>query len=53
MEYMQDIPMAGYSSGDGSYTKGIEDYLSNSQYRIDAHQEMVVKNILDNWVVLS
>ncbi len=53
MEYMQDVPMAGYYASDGSYIKGIEDDLPNSQYRTDTHQEMVVKDILDNWIVLS
>ena len=50
---MQDIPMAGHYENDGTYVKGIEDYLPNSQYRTDEHQEMVVKDIIDNWVVLS
>ena len=53
MEYMQDIPMAGYIQDDGSYVKGIEDYLPNSQYRTEEHQEMVIKDILDNWIILS
>lgn len=53
MEYMTNVPMAGYLQDDGSYVKGIEDYLPNSQYRTEEHQSMVVKDILDNWVVLS
>ena len=53
MEYMQNIPMAGGCSGDGSYVKGIEDYLPISQYRTDEHQSMVVKDIVDNWMILS
>ena len=53
MEYMQNIPMAGCYESDGSYLKGIEDYLPNSQYRTDEHQSMVVKDILDNWMILS
>lgn len=53
MAYMTDLPMAGRYQGDGSYLKGIEDYLPNSQYRTDEHQAMVVKDILDNWLVLS
>lgn len=53
LEYMQDIPMAGFCENDGSYIKGIEDYLPNSQYRTEEHQEMVVKDIIDNWVILS
>ena len=53
MEYMQDVPMTGYTKDDGSYFKGIEDYLPNNQYRTDEHQSMVVKDILENWIVLS
>lgn len=53
LEYMQDIPMAGHFEDDGTYVKGIEDYLPNSQYRTDEHQKMLVKDILDNWLVLS
>ena len=53
MEYMQNVPMAGYYEGDGSYVKGIEDYLPMIQYRTEEHQSMVVKDIIDNWLILS
>lgn len=53
LEYMQDIPMAGCYENDGTYIKGIEDYLPNSQYQTSEHQEMVVKDIIDNRLVLS
>lgn len=53
MYYMQNVPMAGYFEGDGSYVKGIEDYLPLSQYRTQEHQSMVVKDIIDNWMILS
>lgn len=53
MQYMQNVPMAGYYEGDGSYVKGIEDYLPLSQYRTEEHQSMVVKDIVDNWLILS
>lgn len=53
LDSMQNIPMAGYYENDGSYVKGIEDYLPNSQYRTEEHQSMVVKDILDNWMILS
>jgi type I restriction enzyme R subunit len=33
--------------------KGIEYYLRNSQYERDEHQEKVVEDILDNWLMLS
>lgn len=52
-DYMQNIPMAGYYENDETYVKGIEDFLPNSQYRTEEHQSMVVKDIVDNWPVLS
>lgn len=52
LEYMQK-EMSGYYEDDGSYVKGIEDYIPKSQYRTDEHQEMIVKDILTNWVTLS
>ncbi len=54
LEYMTTVPMAGYYKSDGiTYVMGIEDYLPNSQYRTEEHQSMVVKDILENWMVLS
>ena len=53
MKYMNDVPMAGSYQPDGTYVKGIEDFLPNSQYLTEEHQSMVVKDILDNWLVLS
>ena len=53
MDYMQNVTMAGYYEDDGSYVKGIEDYLPLSQYRTEEHQSMVVKDIIDNWLILS
>lgn len=53
LDYMQNVPMAGYYESDGSYVKGIEDYLPLSQYRTEEHQSMVVKDIVDNWLILS
>lgn len=47
------LPMAGSYDAAGIYTKGIEDYLPNSQYECEEHQRMVVKDILENWVMLS
>ncbi|WP_288945084.1 type I restriction endonuclease subunit R [uncultured Megasphaera sp.] len=51
-DYMH-CPMAGTYDNKGDYIKGIEDYLPNSQYRGEEHQQMVVKDILDKWVMLS
>lgn len=58
LDFMQKVPMAGYETVTGR-VHGIEDYLSNSQYRTDErhpdsdHPSMVVKDIIENWVVLS
>jgi type I restriction enzyme R subunit len=52
--YTHDVPMAGYTTSDGHYEKGIEDYLmENGQYRTEEHQKMVVQDIIDNWVPIS
>ena len=55
MHYMDrtSVPMAGAEQSDGTYLKGIEDYLPNSQYEREEHQRAVVTDILDNWVTLS
>lgn len=37
----------------GKYIKGIEDYLPKSQYTRDEHRNMVVKDIVDDWLTLS
>lgn len=51
---MNDVPMAGYYDESGIYQRGIEDYLSNSQYGEETpHPETVVKDIIDNWETLS
>lgn len=47
------VPMAGFTQADGSYLKGIEDYIPTSQYERQEHQNAVVDDILDNWVTLS
>lgn len=54
-EYMDSkkIPMTGRIGFDGKYNKGIEDYLSNAQYRAQEHQNKVVEDIIENWVTLS
>lgn len=53
-EFMQQVPMAGYEKEDGKYVKGIEDYLLKSgQYHTEEHQKMVVKDILDNFDIIS
>ena len=52
-KYMKEVKMAGYIAGDGKYVKGIEDDLPRSQYERKEHQQMVVKDISDNWLTLS
>jgi type I restriction enzyme R subunit len=52
-KFMNDVKMAGYRDNVNKYIKGIEDYLPTSQYERIEHQEKVVQDILDNWLVLS
>ena len=47
------VPMAGKKTEDGSYIKGIEDYLPKSQYRTDKYQQSVVDDIIENWQTMS
>lgn len=53
--FMDDTktPMAGFKDESGKYHQGIEDYLPDSQYETDEHQNMVIKYILDNFETLS
>lgn len=51
-EYINDVPMAGYFEA-GIYIKGIEDYLPISQYNNEIHHNMVVQDIIENWITLS
>jgi type I restriction enzyme R subunit len=51
--YIHDLPMAGFRDSTGDYQKGIEDYLSNSQYSRNEHMHAVVQDIADNWLTLS
>ena len=52
-KYMKLVPMAGCYNDDGTYTKGIEDYISNEQYKTETHQMSVIKDIVENWDILS
>ncbi len=52
-EFINDVAMAGHKQADGTYIKGIEDYLPKEQYLTDEHQNMVVEDILDNFPTLS
>lgn len=47
------VPMAGYIKQDGTYFKGIEDFIPTSQYERDEHQNAVVEDIMANWSTLS
>lgn len=52
-KYMNKVPMVGYFNEKGQYIRGIEDFVPVSQYACDKHRKAVVKDILDNWTVLS
>ena len=47
------VKMAGHYDNMGKFIKGIEDYLSKAQYNRKEHREMVVQDILDNWLQYS
>jgi type I restriction enzyme R subunit len=47
------VKMAGYIGEDGSYVKGFEDFLPKTQYHTDEHTKQVVKDISNNWQLLS
>ena len=47
------VKMSGYIGEDGKYIKGIEDYIPNSQYQTEEHQNKVVEDIVDKWIDLS
>lgn len=52
-EFMQNKKMYGYKNDEGNYIKGIEDYISSSQYETKEHQNAVVDNILTGWTIRS
>ncbi|MCI8550124.1 MAG: type I restriction endonuclease subunit R [Lachnospiraceae bacterium] len=47
------VKMAGCMEDDGTWTKGIEDFLPNAQYQTEEHQRKVIEDISENWTVLS
>jgi len=51
-KYITELPMTGYYDANNVYVKGVEDFLPNEQYN-EIHREMVVQDILDNWLTLS
>ena len=48
-----EVPMAGKRRDDGTYEKGIEDYIETAAWETDEYQNAVVDDIADNWPVLS
>lgn len=47
------VKMAGYRDKSGRYIMGIEDYVDKEQYQRSEHQEMVIEDIIENWIRLS
>ncbi|MEG0899750.1 MAG: HsdR family type I site-specific deoxyribonuclease [Oscillospiraceae bacterium] len=52
-KYMNDVSMAGFWDSAGNYSKGIEDYIPDSQYETDEYCKKVVEDIFDNWTTIS
>lgn len=48
-----NLPMVGRKNENGVYEKGIEDYIPAEQYNSASHRKMVLRDILENWPVLS
>ena len=48
-----EVKMYGYFQKDGRFIKGIEDYIPNTQYQTEEHQNTVVSDIEENWITLS
>ena len=51
--FMNDVPMAGKYDKNGTYQKGIEDYVPNVQYQESEHVNAVIDDMLENWQRLS
>ena len=47
------VPMAGKREEDGSYVRGIEDYVEQEAWQTDEYQWAVVDDIAENWRTLS
>ncbi|MGL5254072.1 MAG: type I restriction endonuclease subunit R [Brevinema sp.] len=51
--FINDVPMAGFKDENNNYTEGIEDFIPKSQYHSKEHQDKVVEDICNNFLVLS
>ena len=53
-KWMYDVPMAGFTKPDGTYSSGVEDEIPESQYGENPkYWEKVVEDIAANWKVKS
>lgn len=53
LKFMEQVPMAGSKQPNGSYSKGIEDYIPSSQYGREEHREVVAEDVISNFPILS
>ena len=53
LEFMNEKEMAGHEESDGTYIKGIEDYIPTTQYETDEYRRRVVESIRNEWVERS
>ena len=49
LEFMNEKEMAGHEEADGTYIKGIEDFIPTTQYETDEYRRRVVESIRDEW----
>lgn len=52
-QHYMSLSMCGTEDEHGNYIRGIEDYLPDSQYEREEHQNAVVRDISENWLTLS
>ena len=53
LKFMNEKEMAGHEESDGTYIKGIEDYIPTTQYETDEYRRRVVESIRNEWVERS
>lgn len=53
LKYMNEVEMAGSYDNAGKYITGIEDHIPESQYDRSQHYNLVIEDILEQWLVLS
>lgn len=51
--FLNVVPMAGETDEKGTYQRGIEDFVPQSQYAQDEHRRKVIEDVCDGWASRS